>query len=257
METENYSDEMVNYIYGDLSEQEKAVFEEKMRSDPDLAIKMSRLKEIIDKIKLGVRFEEILNDPGYEWAESEATKAVEVYARQKRREFLLSKTFRRKYVYPVAASFLVLYYVGNFIFFLQKPELAFDKYYRDYTPEYYEQSTLDEAQVLFMHSLDEYSNGNYEAVADNMHTLMEKGELNTRGQIMLAFYDLWMHSLNFHFDAEKTEEDATWYLAFTSLKLHELQKAQALFSKLSSESSARGRRAERMEIKINKMLLAE
>ena len=43
-----------------------------------------------------------------------------------------------------------------------------------------------------MHSLDEYSKGNYNAVTDNMRTLMEKGELNVKGQVMLAFYDVWM-----------------------------------------------------------------
>ena len=63
---------------------------------------------------------------------------------------------------------------------------------------------------------------------------------------MLAFYDVWVRPFIYNDDTEETkEEDATWYLALTSLKLHELQKAQALFSKLATESSLRGRRAAR------------
>jgi hypothetical protein len=258
METENYSDETVNYIYGDLNEQERAVFEEKMKSDPALASDVSRLKEIIDKIKLGVQFEDILNDPGYEWAEKESEKAVKEDSKQKRRAFLLSKTFRRKYVYPLAAIFLGFIYLGNLTIFLLSPELAFQRYYKDYTPVYYAQATIDEAQVLLTHSLDEYSKGNYEAVTDNMHALMAKGELNVQGQIMLAFYDAFKKPVFHYFRTRKTtEEDATWYLAFAAYKLNDLQKAKDLFSKISSEKSLRGRKAARMEIKIDKMLLDE
>ena len=258
MEAENYSDETIDYIYGDLNEQEKKVFEEKLKSDPALANDVSRLKEIIGEIKLGVQLEEILSDPGYEWAETEAEKAVNEHIRRQRHEYLYSKTFWRKNILQIAAGFLFLLYLGNLVIFLLSPELAFEKYYKDYSPVYYAQATIDEAQALLTHSLDEYSKGNYEAVTDNMRSLMEQGELNVRGQIMLAFYDAFKKPLFYHFRTKRTtEEDAAWYLAFAAYKLNDLQQAQTLFSKVSSENSLRGWRATRMERKISKMLSAE
>jgi hypothetical protein len=258
MESENYSDETIDYIYGDMDEQEKEIFEEKLKSDPALANDVKKLKEIIGEIKLGVQLEEILKDPGYEWADREAEKAVNDYIKRQRGGVLLSKTFWRKNFVAIAASFLFLLYLGNLTIFLVSPELAFEKYYKDYSPVYYAQATIDEAQVLLTHSLDEYSKGNYEGVTDNMRDLMKKGELNFRGQVMLAFYDVWSKPLFYNFKTqETTEEDATWYLALAAYKLNDLQKAQELFSKISSEKSLRGWRAARMERKINKMLLAE
>jgi hypothetical protein len=74
-----------------------------------------------------------------------------------------------------------------------------------------------------------------------MRDLMKKGELNARGQVMLAFYDLWAKPLFYNFKTQKTtEEDATWYLALAAYKLNDLQKAHDLFSNLSSESNLRG-----------------
>jgi hypothetical protein len=196
--------------------------------------------------------------PGFEQAEIEAEKAVNEHIRRQRHEYLLSKTFWRKNILQIAAGFLFLLYLGNLTIFLLSPELAFEKYYKDYSPVYYAQATIDEAQALLTHSLDEYSKGNYEAVTDNMRSLMEQGELNVRGQIMLAFYDAFKKPLFYHFRTKRTtEEDAAWYLAFAAYKLNDLQQAQTLFSKVSSENSLRGWRATRMERKISKMLSAE
>ena len=258
METEDFDKKRIDYIFGDLSKEDEAIYKEELKRNPEEFAEIELQKKIIHQGKLDIQLDNILNDPGYEWAEIEAEKAVSDYNKRQRREFLLSKTFWRKNIVPIAASFLFLLYLGNLTIFLLSPELAFEKYYKDYSPVYYAEATIDEAQVLLTHSLDEYNQGNYEAVAENMRTLMGEGELNVRGQIMLAFYDLWAKPLFYNFKTKKTtEEDATWYLALAAYKLNDLQKAQDLFSKLSSENSLRGWRAARMERKISKMLSAE
>lgn len=258
MEPKEYSDETIDYIFGDMSQQERANFEEKLKSDPALAEEVTRMKEIIGEGKLGVQLDSILNDPGYEWAQKEAAKVVKEHMRKKQLAYLLSRKFRRKVVYPMAAVLLALLYIGNIIIFMANPELALQRYYKEYTPVYYAEATINEAQALLTHSLDQYSQGNYEAVADNMHALMAKGELNFQGQIMLAFYDVWNRPLFYYYNKEKTDqEDAAWYIALSSLKLNKLQQAKTYFSKLASEDSRLGKKAARMEKKVDKMLSTE
>ena len=259
MGIENYNEETVNYIYGDLNEQEMANFEEKLKLDPALAEEVARLKKIIGGVKLGVQLDDFLNDPGYMDAEIQAEEAVREYRERQRREYLLSKNFRRKILYPVAASLLALVYLGNIAIFMSSPDLAFQKYFRDYTPVYYAQATIDEAQLLFLQSTNEYEKGNYHAVAENMRILMEKGELNLRGHFMLGFYDglkefyetIWDKKFN---PDDTEQEDAVWYLAITSFKLKNLPAAQTLFREISAESKRRGKKAARLERKISKIL---
>jgi hypothetical protein len=258
MDIEDYSNETIDYIYGDLNEQEKASFEEKLKSDPVLAEEVSKLKEMMGEIKLGVQLEDYLNDPGGEWAEEEADKAKKDYNKHKQREYLLSKQFRNKYVYPIAASIAAILYFGNLAFFIASPELAFKKYYKEYEPIYYAQATINEAQALYVHSFDAYTKGDYEAVAENMHTLMEEGNLNVRGQIMLAFYDAWTKEFIKKEDPNQMfKEDATWALAITAYKLGELEQAQELFHEIATEKYKRAGKAARMERKVSEMLMKE
>jgi hypothetical protein len=57
-------------------------------------------------------------------------------------------------------------------------------------------------------------------------------------------------------EKETTKEDAAWYLAITSLKFDELQKAQSLFAEIVSGSSDRAKKAGRMERKVSKMMVS-
>ena len=147
---------------------------------------------------------------------------------------------------PIAASVAVLLYIGNLAFFIASPDLAFKKYYKEYTPVYYAQANVNEAQALVVHSFDQYNKGNYEAVSKNMHTLMEEGKLNVRGQIMLALYDAWNLDLREKINPDDTKlEDATWYLALTFYKLGDYEKAQSLFKELSTKDYRRAGKAAR------------
>ena len=75
---------------------------------------------------------------------------------------------------------------------------------------------------------------------------------------MLAFYDAWNMSVIDKIKGElTTKEDAAWYLAITSLKFDELEKAQALFHEIASGNSSKARKAGRMERKVSKMHLAD
>jgi hypothetical protein len=241
-----------------LNEEDKKAFERKMESDSDLAEEYARQKEIYSHINAAVNLRELMNDPGYEDAGIQAEKAVRKYEKKKQPRYLLSKKFFNTYVIPIAASIAALFYIGNLAFFIASPDLAFQKYYKDYTPVYYAQASVDEAQALLVHSFDQYNKGNYEAVAKNMHTLMEEGKLNVRGQIMLAFYDAWNLGSTKKVKPDDTNlEDATWYLALTFYKLGDYEKAQSLFKELSTKDYRRAGKAARMERKVSKMLLAE
>jgi hypothetical protein len=267
MDIEDYSNETIDYIYGDLNEQEKASFEEKLKSDPVLAEEVSKLKEMMGEIKLGVQLEDYLNDPGNLLSNLQSDTEVQLpvgigtpgdYNKHKQREYLLSKQFRNKYVYPIAASIAAILYFGNLAFFIASPELAFKKYYKEYEPIYYAQATINEAQALYVHSFDAYTKGDYEAVAENMHTLMEEGNLNVRGQIMLAFYDAWTKEFIKKEDPNQMfKEDATWALAITAYKLGELEQAQELFHEIATEKYKRAGKAARMERKVSEMLMKE
>ncbi len=258
MKKKRYSDETVHYTLGDLNEREKALYEEKLKADPDLAEDTDALNEIIYEVKLAVQLDEILNDPGYEEAEKMAEEAVNDYNRRKRREYLLSKKFRRNYIYPIAAGLFGLLYLGNIIYFMQNPELALKKYYKDYTPEYYADATIKQAQVIFTASIIEYSKGNYDVVAENMRNLMEEGELNIRGQVMLAFYDLWNTPPLQLFKVKSTEQhDALWQLAILAYKLRDFEKAQDLFSQIAAEDKGRAMKAKRMEREVRERLEGE
>lgn len=258
MDTKDYNEKLLEYIYGNMSKEEESRFKEELKQNPEEAKGVELRKRIVDRAKGEKQLEEILNDPGFEQAEIEAVKAIKEYDKRKRREYLLSRKFRQAYIYPFAAGLLFLVLLGNILTFSISPETAFQKYYKDYTPEYYAQATLNEAQILLVHSIDEYNKGNYDAVAENMRTLMEKSELNIRGQVMLAFYDAWKDPPLHKFKTEKTtKEDAIWYLALTSLKLENFKQAQALFHEIATQNYRGAGKAARLERKISKMRLGE
>lgn len=259
MEIEDFSPEVVNYIYGDVNEEEKVAFEEKLKTDPELVADVARLMKIIGEIKLGVQLEEIMNDPGYDWADKVSKKDVREHQKKNISDYLTAKRFRRNVIYPVAATVLVLVYVGNVAFFLMNPDLAFQKYVREYTPVYYAQATVNDAQELFRQSMNKYNTGDYHTVAENMRTLMEQGKLNTRGLFFLGIYDGWMEFSETiwdkKIDPDKTDqEDAAWYLALTSFKLNDLSTAQIFLQKISAENNRTGKKAARLERKISRIL---
>lgn len=258
MDAKDYNERELDYIWGEMSKEEEALFKEELKPYPEVAKDLELQKRIIDQVKIKKQLDGILNAPGIEEAKIEAEKAIKEHDMRKRREYLLSIKSRRKYIYPIAATLLALLFIGNLTFFIVSPDLAFQKFCKEYTPVYYAQANINEAQALLVHSFEEYNKGNYEAVAENMHTLMENGELNVRGQIVLAFYDAWNLSVTDKIKSSKTkQEDALWYLALTTMKLNDLEKAQALFKELSTTDYRRANKAARMERKISKILLAE
>lgn len=258
MDTKDFDKKRINYIFGDLSKEEEDSYKEQLKRNPDMAEEVELKKRIIAQVKLDKQLEEILNDPGYEWAEAEAEKAVKEFNKRKRREYVFSHQFIHNYILPIAAAIMILIVLSNVLTFIISPETTFQKFYKDYTTAYYAEATVNEAQILLTRSLNEYNEGNYSVVTENMRTLMENGELNVRGQIVLAFYDAWKPKLLRNIDPEETkQEDALWYLAVTSLKLENYKRAQILLREFSAKYDRRGNKAARLDTKISKILSDE
>ncbi|GEM_PF-1386323 len=218
------------YLMSNMSEDEKAAFEKRLREDDVLRKEYENQKKIVDFIKAGALKE----------------KLDELHLKHQ----LKNKNHRRFYLYTtlaVAASFMV---VLSFWFLYQPAvgtpyeQMIASVYYKD--PGLPTLMSSDEHDKEFDLAMIEYKQGDYRSSLDRLMGLNETVPQNDtiRFYMGVNWYELGNHQRAGQVfedlrnsGSDYVREKAQWFSALTYLQLENREEAERLFTKIAEDYS--------------------
>lgn len=266
--TNKYSERIANYLYNDLSMEERAQFEKELLVNDELANEYYLQSEAIRYIETRVVLDEMRSDPNLE----EAEKLVEAhFAAEKANSFSNNKEdkpgiSRMRSIYlagAVAAAILALIAIGK-LFLVD----AHDSLYNNYYSPFDETSIINRGQntdagVSVSKGIKFYTMKEYEK---SMQIFHEISITSPDDPIVNFFLGLNYLALEQYEDASIQFEtyidsydlflpEAKWYLSLSYLKEKKDDQALIVLQELPDYSGKFGKNVRSLKRKIEKRLI--
>ena len=234
------------YLHGDMSAEEKIVFERHLKEDPELAELLELQRELSDVL---------LDRDAQEFA-GVLENVYDTYAKNRKKNLWRRPVFRAT---GIAATVLVLLVSGYLIkeragkLPLNRAIVA--KYYRPYdVPVNYRspEGTLD---ATFRKAVEQYNNKKYDEAISLFEQVLKEDTTRMDANLMNGLSNFEVHQYNkadssFNKIIKNRDnlylQQAQWYLGFCFLMTNKNDKAVALYKKIIKQQGYYSKKAEKI-----------
>jgi tetratricopeptide (TPR) repeat protein len=261
---EKYSREIADYLYNDMSEQDRTVFEEKLKADKGLASEVKRQKDILNGIATRIKYEEAMADEFIDEANMIAKEVVSNrHARASKTQSteVIKKTINIRYLLAAAAVVLILL-VSGLMFINPTPEKLYHNFYKPFSAANFTERTSYSETSLESNGIEEYTKGNYSEAIEILSRIKEEEELSAESNFILGLS--YMANEDFMYAKEvfsdhpnhyfHLQTEVNWYLGLCYLQLGDITKALNYFNNLSGTSGKFRKKAKQLSRKLEKAL---
>ena len=266
-----YKEEIIHYLFDDMTEQEKADFEQRMEKDEELAAEVERQRRIMKDLSGMIAYKEAMEDPHLAEAKEIAQEildnagGVKTGSKSSYRPVRHSPVKRVIHFLAVAAMLAIL--IVSSVLLSNHPNAGrlYADFYNPFTVDESGISTTTSTGAIIAQCIFNYNHGRYQQAIAALTELKNQNELDelppestfTLGLAYLAVNDLSNAQSTFedhlnHYDAY--ENETSWYLGLTYLKKGETQEAREILGKVAASDSAFAKQARSLNRRLDKML---
>ncbi len=248
--------QIIEYIYNDMSVEDRKIFEKRLDEDPWLMDQYKRHLAMVENLKISSVLDEIENDPFKDEAHLLAEEALEKHRVSTTEESVVQDHPARNIIkiLPWLALAAVLL-IGLFIKPLFQPtgDKLFNRFYEPFYSASFTYRGTDDTRKK-VEGIQSYMNKDFKASIKIFQDLKEDEIFTAEtsfflGLSYLAEGDYKKAEITFreHLDTYSgLDPEVKWYLGLTYLKLGEDDKAKRLFEELSDFPGSFGKKARRI-----------
>lgn len=263
---DKYSDIIANYLYKDMTEEERLAFEEELKVNIELANEFERQKEIIDELRVVTKYEEIMSDEHLDEAEAIARKIVQEMNEGANSTQQLKSTNKkpvqlRTFLSAAAAAILILI-VSAILFINPNPEKLYQQFYTPFNSSGFINRSGDSSGSEISTGITSYFVGNYDLAIENLAAYENDASFPSHAGFILGLsyigaedysraIAVFLTHMEQHFSLMS---EVKWYLALCYLQQGEYNKALELTKELSQEDGTFGKNAQKLTAKLERVL---
>lgn len=257
---------LADYIYDDLSPEERVEFERAIPEDPELSETLVLNKQVVDYLRTKIQLEEMKSDPNLEKAEKLADMAFAVSSGSTEQEAVIPMVRKRArirtltFAAGIAAGIAVLIIIG-FPFGIDRDKL-YDRYYNPLeASDYSQRGESNETFLDVASGIDNYLEGNYSQSIQEFSQLATFSDFHTEVQFFTALSHL---GLGQYEDAQYLLEslisgenryhlETLWYLSLCYLKAGEFNQAKMHLEQLENYAGMYQKDAQSLRRKLGRI----
>lgn len=258
-----YNDEITDYLYNDMSEQEKAAFEAKLLINSELAEEVERQKAILEAIATRLTYQQAMADPNINEIQRIANIAVPLINAPSAPETVKYTPKQRIFHYLLAASQLAATIVLA-IMLSKSPstETLFTNFYRPYSFNLNFLNPGSQSGTLLAQSFRYYNSGNYNQVIASLTGLRMNGGLTPEASFSLGLaymaLDDYNNAREVFLEHKESYSDyqpeVNWYLSLIYIKQDNPAKAKEMLNAIIAANTTLSNKAIKLSRKLDRMM---